>query len=386
MIVRLFDGPNRNDLLPFAYTRCVADIFMGTMTFRDRWKKQLNLPCSVETEAYLAESEVEKPERCILASCLPSSSLIKAIHHLKPHQKLISNNLLLAYHGHVLSSSKELDTYQSIEFEEAFIHIRYPWDIFSHNARQITIDIETKTEPLSFLSSTNTTIGDYEVSIAQGANVEYVHLNTTQGPIYVDKEAEVMEGSYLRGPLYIGPGVVIKMGTKVYGGCSFGANVKVGGELNNVVFFENSNKGHEGFLGNAVVGSWCNIGAGTDASNLKNDYGLTKAWNYPQQKFIQTGLQFCGLLMGDHSKCAIHTSFNTATMVGVGANIFGSGFPRTFIPSFSRGGSQGYAENRLDKVILTAKKVMARRAVEFTIRDEEILKNVFHLSAEFRKF
>ena len=193
-----------------------------------------------------------------------------------------------------------------------------------------------------------------------------------------------MEGSLLRGPLYVGKNSVIKMGTKVYANCSIGPNVKVGGEINNVVFFGNSNKGHDGFLGNAVIGEWCNIGAGTDASNLKNDYGLVRVWDYVSGNFAKTDLQFCGLLMGDHSQCAIQTTFNTATVVGIGCNLFGHGFPRQFIPSFSRGGAQGFSENRLDKVIETAKAMKKRRGVNFTSVDHDRLQDVFQKTASFR--
>jgi UDP-N-acetylglucosamine diphosphorylase/glucosamine-1-phosphate N-acetyltransferase len=214
--------------------------------------------------------------------------------------------------------------------------------------------------------------------------MEGVTLNTTDGPIFIDEGATIMEGSFLRGPLYVGKNSVIKMGTKIYANCSFGPSVKVGGEINNVVFFGNSNKGHDGFLGNAVIGEWCNIGAGTDASNLKNDYGLVRVWDYASGNFAKTDLQFCGLLMGDHSQCAIQTTFNTATVVGIGCNLFGHGFPRQFIPSFSRGGSQGFSENRLYKVIETAKAMKKRRGVDFTPADHDHLQDIFQKTASFR--
>jgi UDP-N-acetylglucosamine diphosphorylase/glucosamine-1-phosphate N-acetyltransferase len=209
-------------------------------------------------------------------------------------------------------------------------------------------------------------------------------FNTTSGPIIIDDGATIMEGALLRGPLYVGKNSVVKMGTKLYSGTSLGENSKVGGELNNVIFLGNSNKGHSGFLGNAVIGEWCNLGAATDASNLKNDYSEVRAWNYTQQKFISTGLQFCGPIIGDHSKTAIHTALNTASVIGVGCNIFSAGFPRTFIPSFSRGGAQGISENRLSKVLETARIVMARRGKELTASTEQILTHVFEDTKDFR--
>jgi UDP-N-acetylglucosamine diphosphorylase/glucosamine-1-phosphate N-acetyltransferase len=219
-----------------------------------------------------------------------------------------------------------------------------------------------------------------------GANVTSFAAvyNTQDGPIIIDDDATVMEGALLRGPMYIGKNSVVKMGAKIYGGTSLGPHCKAGGELNNVVMLGNSNKGHDGFLGNAAIGEWCNLGAATDASNLKNDYGNTRAWNYTQQKFISTGLQFCGLIMGDHSKTAIQTPINTATVVGVGCSIFSIGFPRTFIPSFSRGGSQGMTENNLNKMLNTAAVVMARRGQDMSAEDKAILTHLFAATKQFR--
>ncbi|NCG05211.1 MAG: glucose-1-phosphate thymidylyltransferase, partial [Bacteroidetes bacterium] len=234
------------------------------------------------------------------------------------------------------------------------------------------------------LHTSNQQFGQHPVLVGANVTAYAAVFNSTEGPIILDDGATIMEGTLLRGPLYIGKNAVIKMGAKVYGGTSLGENSKVGGELNNVVFLGNTNKGHDGFLGNAVVGEWCNLGAATDASNLKNDYGEVRAWNYTQQKFIQTGLQFCGPVIGDHSKTAIHTALNTASVIGVGCNIFSTGFPRTFIPSFSRGGAQGLSENRLAKVLETARVVMARRGEELSASAEQVLTHVFESTANFR--
>ena len=364
MHIRLFDGKDREHLLPFVYLRPVADVFMGALTFRDRWKNLLADSVSVETVDSLHESEESTPDRCVLAALLPTASFVESVQALTPNQKLVCDDLVLAYYGELPSNDPALASYQSISIDQsAFTHIKHSWDIFLCNAHALQHDIPllSKDRISYVISNTNTTRDDGSIFIDPQVKMEGVTLNTTDGPIFIDEGATIMEGSFLRGPLYVGKNSVIKMGTKIYANCSFGPSVKVGGEINNVVFFGNSNKGHDGFLGNAVIGEWCNIGAGTDASNLKNDYGLVRVWDYASGNFAKTDLQFCGLLMGDHSQCAIQTTFNTATVVGICCNLFGHGFPRQFIPSFSRGGAQGFTENRLDKVLETAKAMKERR-------------------------
>ena len=387
MQIRLFDGKDREHLLPFVYLRPVADVFMGALTFRDRWKNLLADSVSVETVDSLHESEESTPDRCVLAALLPTASFVESVQALAPNQKLVCDDLVLAYYGELPSNDPALASYQSISIDQsAFTHIKHSWDIFLCNAHALQHDIPllSKDRISNVISNTNMTIDDGSIFIAPQVNMEGVTLNTTDGPIFIDEGATIMEGSFLRGPLYVGKNSVIKMGAKVYANCSFGPSVKVGGEINNVVFFGNSNKGHDGFLGNAVIGEWCNIGAGTDASNLKNDYGLVRVWDYASGNFAKTDLQFCGLLMGDHSQCAIQTTFNTATVVGIGCNLFGHGFPRQFIPSFSRGGAQRFSENRLDKVIETAKAMKKRRGVDFTPADHDHLQDIFQKTASFR--
>jgi UDP-N-acetylglucosamine diphosphorylase/glucosamine-1-phosphate N-acetyltransferase len=387
MQIRLFDGKDREHLLPFVYLRPVADVFMGALTFRDRWKNLLADSVSVETVDSLHESEESTPDRCVLAALLPTASFVESVQALTPNQKLVCDDLVLAYYGELPSNDPALASYQSISIDQsAFTHIKHSWDIFLCNAHALQHDIPllSKDRISNVISNTNMTIDDGSIFIAPQVNMEGVTLNSTDGPIFIDEGATIMEGSFLRGPLYVGKNSVIKMGTKIYANCSFGPSVKVGGEINNVVFFGNSNKGHDGFLGNAVIGEWCNIGAGTDASNLKNDYGLVRVWDYASGNFAKTDLQFCGLLMGDHSQCAIQTTFNTATVVGIGCNLFGHGFPRQFIPSFSRGGAQRFSENRLDKVIETAKAMKKRRGVDFTPADHDHLQDIFQKTASFR--
>lgn len=388
MHIRLFDGPDRDCLLPFVYLRPVADLMMGMMTFRERWALLTNAEISVETMDYLQEDPLHTANFCVLASCFPDATFVEAVLSLKPKEKLMYNNHLVAYNGSLTYSDAELNDYTCVELSGSECkRIKFSWDLFTHNgfALRQDYDLLNQSKTSVPISKTNTLLGNGNLFIGSDVHMEGVSLNTQTGPIYVDDGAIVMEGSMLRGPLYIGKNSVVKMGAKIYGDTTLGPEVKVGGELSNVVFFGYSNKGHDGFLGNAVIGQWCNIGAATDASNLKNDYGNVKAWSYTHKRFLDTGLQFCGLLMGDHSQCAIHTTFNTATTVGVGCNIFGSGFPRTYIPSFSRGGAQGLVENKLDKVQKTAQLMMQRRGQSVERSYKNLLEEIFIQTDSLRK-
>lgn len=384
MRICLFDGPNRTDLLPLVFTRPVADLQLGGMTLAKRWEVALNATAVVETEPYL-QSDMPEFDVAVLAGCLPSPQLLIAVQALDNGQKLVSGNELIAFKGAPSSKSDEINSYEEVLFSDSLTIIRYPWDLFVHNAHVICDDVvffeHTHTNSID---ASNHQFGMHPVLVGKNVTAKAVVFNTTDGPIIIDHGATIMEGSLLRGPLYIGKDSLIKMGTKIYGGTSLGHSSKVGGELNNVIFIGNSNKSHDGFLGNAVVGEWCNLGAATDASNLKNDYGEIRAWNYTEQKFIKTGLQFCGPIIGDHSKTAIQTALNTATVIGVGCNIFSTGFPRTFIPSFSRGGAQGITENRLDSVLETARVVMSRRGQDIDARIIKVLSDVFNATKLFR--
>jgi len=240
-----------------------------------------------------------------------------------------------------------------------------------------------KSQPLS--SSVNV-LGKENIFIEEGAQVEFATLNAQEGPIYIGSNAQVMEGAFIRGPFSLGEGSVIKMGARIYGATTIGPHSKCGGELENVVIFGYTNKAHDGFLGNAVLGEWCNIGAGTNNSNLKNNYTPVKLWNYPIERFALTGMQFCGLVMGDHSKCGINTMLNTGTVIGVSANVFGAGFPRNFIPSFSIGGGHGFKELRLKNGLEVAHTVMQRRDMDLDDEDRNILDAVFRRTQKFRTY
>jgi UDP-N-acetylglucosamine diphosphorylase/glucosamine-1-phosphate N-acetyltransferase len=385
MRICLYDGPNRSDLLPLVYTRPVADLLLGGMTLAKRWSLALDAEVVVETETYLLES-TPSFDLAVMAGCLPNPELLSAINDLKGGQKLMHNGTMIAFCGASSSTDTALETFETIGIDAEIRLVRYPWDLFSKNAEVLIEDASFfSATHNNKLNETNQQHGNYPVLVGANVTSFAAVYNTQDGPIIMDDGATVMEGALLRGPIYIGKNSVIKMGAKIYGGTSLGPHCKAGGELNNVVMLGNSNKGHDGFLGNAAIGEWCNLGAATDASNLKNDYGNTRAWNYTQQKFISTGLQFCGLIMGDHSKTAIQTPLNTATVVGVGCSIFSMGFPRTFIPSFSRGGSQGMTENNLDKMLNTAAVVMARRGQDMSAADKAILTHLFAATKQFRR-
>lgn len=383
----LFDGPSRNDLLPFTFTRPVADIRIGILTIREKWEKMLNTITSTQTEDYLSGKwplELKEENIFINSSYIPTREIVESIKSLEKGQKLILNDDVLAYYK---SAEKNLEDYESIQVILDTVKIAYTWDIFSKNGEAIEMDFEllTSDRKSQKIDASNYIKSEDRIFIEEGAVVENCSLNASSGPIYIGKDATVMEGSLIRGPFALCEGATIKLGAKIYGPTTVGPACKAGGEISNSVLFQNSNKGHDGFLGNSVLGEWCNIGADSNNSNLKNNYADVRLWNYNTENFAKTGLQFCGLIMGDHSKCGINTMFNTGTVVGVSANIFGSGFPRNFIPGFSWGGSGGTSTYKLEKVFETAELVMKRRGVDLTEEDKKILKHVFDYSAKWRR-
>lgn len=386
----LFDGNVRNQLLPFTFTRPVADIRVGILTIREKWEHYLGFTTTTVTEDYLSDKypflELDK-NIFINASFLPSQNLVNIIKNLEENQAVFFDDEPLAF---FTSDGQEVDfdTYDVIQYEHKdVLRIENTWDIFSKNGEAIKRDFEMLTE-----GRKSQPIPDgvwaknpEDIFIEEGAKVEFCTLNASNGPIYIGKEAEIMEGSLVRGPFALCEHATLKMGAKIYSDTTIGPHSKVGGEVSNSVIFGFSNKGHDGFLGNAVLGEWCNLGADTNNSNLKNNYAEVRLWNYETEGFAKTGLQFCGLMMGDHSKCGINTMFNTGTVVGVSANIFGSGFPRNFVPSFSWGGSSGFTTYKTSKAFEVAKVVMSRRNIEFTETDEKILEHVFEETAKWRK-
>ena len=385
----LFDSDVRSSLLPFTYTRPVADIRIGILTIREKWEKFLGFTTTSITEEYLEDKfpMVELDKNILInASFLPTKNLVKQVSNLTKNQAIFKGEQVIAFFTCDTQEHVDFDSYEQVEFKEEVLQIKNTWDIFSLNDKAIQADFDLLTEGRT---SQPIPVGVYAIQeqnifIEQGATVSYSSLNASKGPIYIGKDSEIMEGSLVRGPFALGENSILKMGTKVYGATTVGPFCKVGGEINNSVLFGYSSKGHEGFLGNSVLGEWCNIGADSNTSNLKNNYAEVKLWNYQEERFTNTGLQFCGLMMGDHSKCGINTMFNTGTVIGVSANIFGSGFPRNFVPSFSWGGAAGFTTYQIKKVFEVAKVVMERRGIELTETDKKILLHVFDETSKNR--
>ena len=385
----LFDSDVRNSLLPFTFTRPVAEIRIGILTIREKWEFFLGFTTTTITEEYLEDKYpmVELNENILInASFLPTKNLVNQVKKLSKNQAIFQGEQVVAFFTSDTQENVDFDSYEQLEFQEDLIQIKHTSDIFSLNdkAIQADFDILTKGRTSQPIPSGVYAIHKENIFIEEGATVSYSSLNASKGPIYIGKDSEIMEGCLVRGPFALGKNSILKMGTKAYGATTLGPHCKVGGEINNSVLFGYSSKGHEGFLGNSVLGEWCNIGADSNSSNLKNNYAEVKLWNYQEERFTKTGLQFCGLMMGDHSKCGINTMFNTGTVVGVSANIFGSGFPRNFIPSFSWGGAAGFTTYQMKKVIEVAKVVMKRRDLELSETDISILQHVFDNTSKFR--
>ncbi len=384
----LFDSPTTKiNLLPLSYTRPLCDLRVGITTIREKWEALLPGVYSVLTDDYLSEkfkAELTGDNLFIAGNVLPDSDLVKAVDELRAGEALSGENGLIALRGTVeqFKNGVSAQTYAGKVAEVKFLY-----DIFLLNDNAVRDDFKrlTSGKVSAPVDQSNTVIGDPSmIFIAPSATVQGAMLNTTKGPVFIDEEAEVMEGGCLRGPVAVCRHSVVNMGTKIYGATTIGPWCKVGGELNNVVMIGYSNKAHDGFLGNAVIGEWCNLGAGCVASNLKNDYTEIKLWNYAAHRFTKTGLQFCGLMMGDHSKAGINTMFNTATVLGVGVNVYGSGFQRNFLASFSEGSRAGFTDVPLSKFFDIARRVMARRGCELTAADERIFEHINEMAHNYK--
>lgn len=387
----LFDDYSRHNLLPFTFTRPVADIRIGILTIKEKWENYLKAPMSYVTQDYLQVKFpriVSKDNIYINGKICPNEYLIETIRSLENNAAVKAGNDLIAYRttGIDVPDFEELLT-NAKEIDKNYISVKEPWDIFSKNGDALKQDFLflTKGRQSQKLTGSNIVIGDSkDVFLEEGAVVEACVLNTKSGPIYIAKDAEVMEGSVVRGPFSLGEHSALKLSTKIYGPTTIGPHSKVGGEVNNSVIFGYSNKAHDGFLGNSVIGEWCNLGADTNNSNLKNNYANVKLFNYKKEQMVDSGLQFCGLMMGDHSKCGINTMFNTGTVVGVAANIFGGGFPPTHIPSFVWGGAEGMVNYNLGKFFETAERVYARRNMVLSTEEKDILTYIFKNTEKYR--
>jgi len=387
----LFDGSQRENLLPLTFTRPVAEIRIGITTIREKWENLLNDTISIITEDYLSKKfPLKKGDENVLinAAVLPDDNLINDIKTLVTGESLVKDNILIASRIDGDFDENNLPEGEIKQYGSEIDLLQNSWDIFSKNEKYLNSDfsIITKGRKSSHISETNNIIGDSNlIFIEEGAKLEFAYLNTSAGPIYIGKDAEVMEGSKIRGPFALCEHSTIKMDAKVYGATTIGPYCKVGGELNNVVFFGYANKAHDGFLGNAVIGEWCNLGADTNNSNLKNTYEEVKMWSYPKGGFVKSGLQFCGLIMGDHSKSGINTMFNTGTVVGVSCNIYGSGFQRNFIPSFSWGSPAGMKPYNLNKAFQVAEAVYQRRGKSFDDVEKGIFSHINDLEMDQRR-
>lgn len=387
----LFDGTVRNNLLPFTFTRPVADIRIGILTIREKWEKYLGNTTTTITEEYLSEKwpMVEMEENVLInSSFLPNKKLVELVEGLKENEAVFYEDDIIAFYTKDTQEEVDFNSYRQIEFEDDVLRIEYTWDIFSKNGEALQADFDFLTEgrKSAVISETNTLINPENIFAEEGAMAEHSILNATEGPIYLGKNSEVWEGNLIRGAFALCEKAVVKMGAKIYGPTTIGPHCKVCGEISNAVIFGYSSKGHEGYLGNAVLGEWCNIGADSNNSNLKNNYAQVRLWNYATEKFEHTGLQFCGLMMGDHSKTAINTMLNTGTVVGVNVNLYVPGFPRNFIPSFSWGGASGFSTYLPRKAFEAAKVMMARRGVEFDEKEARILEHVFELTKKWRNY
>jgi len=394
MGIILFDDQFRNNLLPLSYTRPVSEFRVGILTIADKWKRYLNSEISYLTEDYLQEKYplLISPENLLINSAIcPDKDLLEAVVGIREGEALFADQLLIAVRLNETAAKEfninKLTSYRRVEYPKTLVRIAYPENIFSLNDTEIRKDFEllTRGRASASLSNTNIILGD-QVFVEEGVDAECSTFNSRSGPIYLGKGSIVMEGCHIRGSFALCEGAILKMGAKIYGMTTIGPHSKAGGEINNSVIFANSAKGHEGYLGNSVLGEWCNIGADSNNSNMKNNYAEVRLWDYSNESFRRTGLQFCGLVMADHAKCAINTMFNTGTVVGVSANLFGSGFPRNFVPDFSWGGNQGFEVYSLKKMFETAIKVFARRNTEFNEVEQKILTHVFELTEKYRRF
>ncbi len=371
----LFEDKNWKHFLPLVYTRPVGALRIGIYTIAEKWQRALNISVAHRSRQEMRNlfdfpSDIEQIQ--INARVLPTPDLVVAIEQLKSGQALVNEDLLIASK---VEGENEDEFNESIAFTGDLLVLENIPDLFLHNGRAMLLDLPywKQETSRSQCSESNRVIGDNShLMLAAGAKAEGCIFNTTAGPIIIDEEAEVMEGSIIRGPFYLGKHATVKMGAKIYGATTVGPHCKVAGEISNSVIFGYSNKAHDGFLGNSVLGEWCNLGADTNNSNLKNNYSSIKIWNYARMDYVDTGLTFCGLIMGDHAKSAIGTRFNTGTVVGPFANIIQGDFPPKYIPAFSWG-EENYD---FEKAMQTAQKVFARRNMSLTKEYQDLYANI----------
>ncbi len=396
MNIILFDDPSiRQELLPFTFTRPIADIRVGILTIRQKWQRLLPADYSCLTEEYLSEkypANHTDDSFYVNGSVFPDDTLVHAIRALKKNEALFFDKLLVALRGKAdsvaeLYNKAESAHFRRIELQHTPKFLAHVYQIFAGNGANIRFDFEliTKGRKSQTITDPHTIVyGAENIFIEENVTIKAAVLNAENGPIYIGANCEIGEMSVIRGNNAICENSILGIGTQIRGDTTIGPYCKVGGEISNSVIFGYSSKAHDGFLGNSVIGEWCNMGAGSITSNLKNNYKTIRIWNYAAERFIDSGRQFCGLMMGDHSKCGINTMFNTGTVVGVSANIFGAGFPRNFIPSFSWGGAQGLVTFKLKDAVEVMPKVMERRGIAITEADKSIFSHIFDITAKYR--
>ncbi len=386
----LYDGAVRERMLPFTYTKPVSELRIGILTIAEKWEKHLGTTITNLTEGYLEEKFplVEFPENIFIdASVLPNEKLVEAISALSHNELLVQNGFIIAFFADDTQEVTDFEKYTPIAFDADFLQLRSKTDLFALNAQALEADFKllTKGRKSQEIGASNQIIAPENIFIEEGAVVEFAMLNARTGPIYIGKDTLVMEGSMIRGPFALGDNSVLKMGTKIYGATTIGPKCTVGGEVKNSVFFGNSNKSHEGYLGNSVIGEWCNFGADTNCSNMKNTHSKIKMWEYELEAYADTGMQFCGLFLGDHCKTGINTMLNTGTVIGMSCHIFGAGFPNKFVPSFSWGSGTNQNTYTLENAKDTARRMYALKSEMFSGVEERIFDVVFEFSERYRK-
>ena len=398
MNIILYDDPLiKQQLLPLTFIRPVAGIRVGILTIAEKWELYSGENVSYRVDDYLSykfPAILSDDSMLINGSVCPTPEIWLAIQSLEKGDgegegEVLGNDgiVLAARVSEIPQDFAGLKITKEIKTDTTII--QHTWDIFAENGQQIVADFKliTNGRESQKITDPHTIIYGLEnVFVEEGVEFKAAIINAEEGPVYIGKNAKIMEGAIMRGPVSVGEGTHVNMNAKVRSNTTLGPFCRAGGEINNVVMFGNSNKGHEGFLGNAVVGEWCNIGADTNNSNLKNNYTMVKMWDYSQARFVKTGRQFCGLVMGDHTKCGINTMFNTGTVIGIGANIFGAGFPRNFIPSFSWGGAGGFTSYRLERFFEMAENMMVRRNIQLSDLDRDLLSHIFEISSSNRDF
>jgi UDP-N-acetylglucosamine diphosphorylase/glucosamine-1-phosphate N-acetyltransferase len=386
----LFDDPLiRVDLFPFTLTRPTGQIRVGILTIDEKWQKRLGAIPSFLSETYLQPKfplTSTSDNLLVNGAICPDANLISAVQRLDMGQSLVSDHCLIAKRS-TRTDLPVLREERTIEYVNPFVIIDKPWRIFEENPNQIKADLEiiTSGRKSKGITDKHTAIyGEENLFVEEGVTVRAAIINAERGPVYLGKNSTIHEGAVVRGSFALCEGAEVNVGAKIRGDTTIGPFSKVGGEVAASVIYGYSSKAHDGYLGCSVIGEWCNIGADSNTSNLKNNYESVKLWSHARETFLDTGLQFCGLMMGDHSKCGINSMFNTGSVVDVFSNVFGEGFLRNYIPSFSWGGIHNLSTYKFDKALETLKKVMGRRNKEMSDIDVALLSKVFELTASHR--